>query len=124
MNLVPSTRLRSSVSGALFNPEAIGLNVVALISDQGSTFTQFVNDLGVTADKPHFEMSKQCFTNLDPLQLPKNARNNVIKYDLGSYDKIVTWAYKDNLYEKKQSLPIRTAQNLLRCTSMEMAFKR
>ena len=44
-----SHRLKDIVSDTLFHLESIGLNVIAFISDQGSNFMKFVNDLNVTA---------------------------------------------------------------------------
>ena len=56
---VRSGHLRTIISKVLFHLEEMGLNVVLVVSDQGSNFIRFFDEMGVTEDKPYFEMRKK-----------------------------------------------------------------
>jgi Transposase protein len=61
--------------------EAFGLNVIAIISDQGSNFYQLCNLLAVTIERPFFEFNgKPYFYLFDSPHLLKSIRNNLRKH--------------------------------------------
>ena len=61
--------------------ESIGLDVVVVMSDQGSNFHSLAKRLNVTPDQPWFiHNNKMYFLMFDPPHLIKCVRNNLMKY--------------------------------------------
>ena len=109
----PSSKLKEVIDEAIFQLESIGLTMLALVHDQGSTFYQFVQELGVTPGRPFFEMrGKQYFTIFDPPNLLKNVRNNLMKYSFNVNGKTAKWAHIKEFYNNEKKLAIRTAPTL------------
>ena len=73
-------KLEEIVDNALLQLEALGLKVVAIVSDQRANFIQYYNAMGVTEEKPFLEMrGKIYYTIFDPSHLLKSLRNNLMK---------------------------------------------
>ena len=88
-----SAKLESIVDEALVQLESIGLNVVGVVSDQGSNFSSFHDAMGVTVDRPYFEMhGKWYFTIFDPPHLLKSIRKNLLKYNFTFDRKTASWS--------------------------------
>ena len=106
-------KLKEIVDNALLQLEAIGLKVVAIVSDQGANFIQYYNAMGVTEEKPFLEMhGKIYYTIFDPPHLLKSLRNNLMKYNFLFDDKIASWSDIKSFFDKEQKLAIRTAPKL------------
>lgn len=74
------SRLKDIISKALLNLEAKGLQVISVISDQGSNFLSFADELKVIFDLPYFEMrGKKYHAIFDLPHLLKSLRNNLMK---------------------------------------------
>lgn len=71
---------------------SVGLEIKAIISDQGSNFLQLYKSLGVTDSSPYFEVSeKQYFIMFDPPHLLKSIRNNFFKYNVEFGNYAASW---------------------------------
>ena len=107
------TQLHTILDDALLHLESLGLNVVSVVSDQGSNFLKLVASLGVSPYHPYFEMrGTQCFTIFDPPHLLKSIRNNLMKYDFEFEGKIACWQDIKLIYDKDQKLPIRVSPKI------------
>ena len=108
-----SSQLKKILAEALNNLESLGLDVVSVVSDQGSNFLKLFKTLGVTEDRPFFYMQgKKYFTIFDPPHLLKSVRNNLMKYDVGFDGKVASSNDIKSFFEKDQKLPIRVAPKL------------
>lgn len=57
----------------------VGLYVTCCVTDQGPNFVKFSKDVGVSAEKPFFEVNNsKIFYMFDPPHLIKSVRNNLI----------------------------------------------
>lgn len=108
-----TTQLHTILDEALLHLESLGLNVVSVVSDQGSNFLKLFASLGVSPYHPYFEMrGKQYFTIFDPPHLLKSIRNNLMKYDFEFEGKIACWQDIKLFYDKDQKLPIRVSPKI------------
>ena len=104
--LCPPNKLKDIISEALLHLESMELNVVSVISDQGSNFLSLVNDLGVSSQQPYFEMiGRKYFVIFDPPHLLKSVRNNLIKYRFEFEGKQANWDHIKSFYQKEQKIP-------------------
>ena len=93
---------------------SVGLNVVAIISDQGANFQQLTRLLGVTTVKPYFEYhEKRYFYLFDPPHLLKSVRNNLQKYNF-VFDgtKTASWSDIAEFYRIDEQQRFRLAPKL------------
>ena len=88
-----------------------GLNVVALVCDQGSNNRSFIQNLEkVTIQKPFIKhVNKQLSVFYDPPHLLKNVRNNLTKADLKVGDTIVSWQHIVDFYNIDKGQMIQLA---------------
>ena len=108
-----SVNLKAILAEAIGHLEAMDLNVVSIVSDQGSNFLSFLNAMDVSEDKPYIEINnKRYLTILDPPHLIKSVRNNLMKYTFEFGDKVAQWGQIKLFFEKDQKLPIRMAPKL------------
>ena len=106
-------RLKDIISEALLHLESMGLNVVSIISDQGSNFLSFIQSQNVTAEEPYIQMrGKNYFVIFDPPHLLKSVRNNLLKYNFEFENKESNWDDIKSFYNKEQKQAIRTAPKL------------
>jgi hypothetical protein len=106
--------LKSLVFDCIEKLHSIGLNVVVVISDQGSNFLQLTKHLGVCPEKPYFEKGdKTYFYLFDPSHLIKSVRNNLNKYDF-CFDDNKTAKWKDivDFYKLDEQQRFRLAPKL------------
>ena len=91
-----------------------GLNVVALVCDQGSNNRSFIQNLEkVTIEKPFIKHgNKQVFVFYDPPYLLKNVRNNLKKADLKVGDNMVSWQHIVDFYNIDKVQMIQLAPKL------------
>ena len=91
----------------------MGLQVISIISDQGSNFLSFTQDQGVAVQRPFLEMrGKRYYIIFDPPHLLKSLRNNLLKYNFLFENKIASWDHIKTFYNKEREKPIRTAPKL------------
>ena len=88
--------------------ETIGLQVVALICDQGTNNRSFLHNLEeVTVEKPFIKCNnKKLFVFYDPPHLLKNIRNNLKKGGLQFDGEKVSWKYIVDFFKFDKSQPI------------------
>ncbi|CAB4032325.1 THAP domain-containing [Paramuricea clavata] len=88
----PTDTMEDIVKEAIDKLECIGLNVVVVMSAQGSNFYSLATRLKVTPDEPWFMHNGwKIFFIFDPPHLIKSVRNNFMKYSLrfGEHGKIL-----------------------------------
>lgn len=77
----------------------VGLNVLALVSDQGPNFYKFCNELGVNMDKPYFFIDEsKIYYIFDTPHLLKSTRNNLFKYDFKLGKNVIKKQYIEDLF--------------------------
>ena len=70
----------------------IGLNVLGVVSDIGSNFQMFVDEMGITPDYPWFvHNGKKILYIFDVPPIIKAIRNNLINYNFHFDDKVACW---------------------------------
>ena len=95
--------------------QAIGLNVVALICDQGSNNRSFLVKMGenVSVNRPYImHNDRKIFVIYDPPHLLKNVWNNLKKGDLNVNGNLVSWQHVVDFYYFDKSHEIRMAPKL------------
>lgn len=103
----------------------IGLNVRAVISDQGSNFLQLSKNLKITPLKPYFVVNSQhIYYMFDTPHLLKSLRNNLMKYKIHFEDRIADWNHIKFLYEKDSALKIRNAPKLTKMHIYPNSFQK
>lgn len=91
----------------------IGLNVRAVVADQGPNNRGLFNQLKVSKDKPYFFYNHQkVYCMFDPPHLLKSLRNNFRKYLMTVEGKPVRFHHVDNFYKYDKSRPLRLAPKL------------
>ena len=112
--LIKATILRSLTKQCIDKIDKTGLNVVALVCDQGSNNRSFIQHLEkVTIDKPYImHGNKQVFVFYDPPHLLKNVRNNLKKADLRVGEKIVSSQHIVDFYNIDKMQMIQMAPKL------------
>ena len=95
--------------------EKAGLIVKMITSDQGSNFEKTFKQLGVTVDKPFFEVDdKKLYVYRDPPHIIKNVRNFLEKSPVhvpNCYGK-ASWSHLQQLYYLDLENSIRQAHKL------------
>ena len=111
---IKATILRSLTKQCIDKIDKTGLNVVALVCDQGSNNRSFIQHLEkVTIEKPYImHGNKQVFVFYDPPHLLKNVRNNLKKADLRVGEKIVSWQHIVDFYNIDKMQMIQMAPKL------------
>lgn len=90
-----------------------GLNILAMISDQGSNFIKFTNNLQISAKKPYFLVNgRQIFYLFDVPHLLKSTRNNFLTYNFKIGDSYTDIKYLQEFYAKDKSKSYRLAPKL------------
>ena len=94
--------------------EAIGLDIMALICDQGNNNRQFLQTLEkVSIEKPYIvNNNKRVFVIYDPPHLLKNVWNNFMKSNYKYGDVEVRWQYIVDFYNRDKTMSIRMAPKL------------
>ena len=94
--------------------EGTGLNVVALICDQGSNNRSFLQGLEkVSVNQPYIRHNdKNIFVFYDPSHLLKNICNNLKKGNLYVDGKLVSWQHIVDFYHFDKSHEIQLAPKL------------
>lgn len=109
-----AVKVRNLLYKCLTKTTSIGLNVTAVVSDQGSNFYMLCNLLSVSVDKPFFEYNgKPYFYLFDPPHLLKSIRNNLQKHVFEFGDKQqALWAHICQLYDIDSAQHYRLAPRL------------
>lgn len=107
----------SSLKNVIFNSihklSLISFNVKAVISDLGTNFKMFADTVGVTPDKPYFNVGKSEISYIfDPPHLLIATRNNFFRYRFQSENKNADFKYLKNFYETDKMQTNRLAPKL------------
>lgn len=100
--------------------------VHALVSDMGSNFKQLSRELGISTQNTTFLVNGQKVLYIfDTPHLVKAIRNNLLKYNfLFDINKIVSWKYIVDFYNKDSKQWIKMAPNLTKCHLEPNGFQR
>ena len=111
---IKATILRSLTKQCIDKIDKTGLNVVALVCDQGSNNRSFIqHPEKVIIERPYImHGNKQVFVFYDPPHLLKNVRNNLKKADLRVGEKIVSWQHIVDFYNIDKMQMIQMAPKL------------
>ena len=111
---IKATILQSLTKMCISKLEATGLNVVALICDQGSNNRSFLQHMEhVSATQPYIRHNdKNIFVLYDPPHLLKNIRNNLKKGDFYVDRRLVSWHHIVDFYRFDKGHEIRLAPKL------------
>ena len=111
---VSASMLRSLTRNCIEKLQSIGLNVKAIVCDQGSNNRSFVEKAEkVSPDSPFFRVnSENIYVIYDPPHLVKNIRNNLMKHGFSHDGNSIDWIYIAKFYEFDKSNPVRMAPNL------------
>ena len=106
--------LQSLTRSCISKVTETGLNVVALVCDQGSNNRSFIQHLEkVTIDRPYLMYeNRKIFVFYDPPHLLKNVRNNLKKADLRIDEGVVSWQHIVDFYNFDKCQPIQMAPKL------------
>ena len=108
---VKSDCLQQLTRKCLDKLDEIGLQVKAIICDQGSNNRSFLQTLeGVSIKKPYLiHKNRKVYVVYDPPHLLKNVRNNFMKSNY-KYDNVeIKWQYIVDFYNIDQAMSIRMA---------------
>ena len=109
----PTDTMEDIVKEAIDKLECIGLNVVVVMSDQGSNFYSLAQRLKVTPEEPWFTHNgRKIFLMFDPPHLIKSVRNNLMKYSLRFGEHAASWKDVEAVYARDSALPIRSVPKL------------
>lgn len=76
-----------------------GIEVVAIVCDQGAANRTAQNKLGVTTEKPFFEiMERTIFCFYDFVHLIKSVRNNLLVSNIFIDDEVISWSVLNKLF--------------------------
>ncbi|KAK7457998.1 hypothetical protein BaRGS_00039119 [Batillaria attramentaria] len=106
--------LHSLILDCISRVEEAGLNVKAVVADQGSNNRNaFSVGLGVTEEEPFFVFNgKKVFVMFDPPHLLKNVRNNLKNTGFTVEDEEVSWEHVVEFYKFDKMNPVRMAPRL------------
>ena len=93
---IKASVLQTLTKSCITKLQAIGLNVGALICDQGSNNRSFLGKMGenVSVNRPYIMYNdRKIFVIYDPPHLLKNVRNNLKKGDLNVNGNLVSWQH-------------------------------
>jgi len=91
----------------------IGLKILGLVSDQGSTFSKMFREWGVSSSQPFVNISgNRVLVFPDPPHLLKNMRNMLFHNDVVHSGGTAKWCYITQLFEKDSSKVYRLAPRL------------
>ena len=111
---IRSKMLQSLTKACITKLTEVGLNVVALVCDQGSNNRSFLQQLErVSITKPYIEHNgKKIFIFYDPPHLLKNVRNNLKRADLQVGDNMASWQHIVDFYNFDKMQMIQMAPKL------------
>ena len=106
--------LKSLLVQAITKLTSIGLNVILVVSDQGSNNQNLYNtQLKVSEEKPYFYVNdKKIFVMYDPPHLLKSVRNNLHSHGFEVDGHDILWEHIQDFFEKDSSKSVRLAPKL------------
>lgn len=106
--------------------KSIGLNILAITSDQGPNFLKLVkSNLKLTVEKPYFFVDNTpIFYLFDVPHLLKSTRNNFFSYDFKLDDGVTKKCYLDAMYNLDKTKQFRLAPKLTDDHLNPNAFKK
>ena len=111
---ISASMLKTLTRSCIEKVSSVGLDVRALICDQGSNNRSFLEKgEKVSIEKPFFEVGeKKVFVIYDPPHLLKNIRNNLKKHGFKCGENVIDWKYIEHFYDFDKKLGIRMAPKL------------
>ena len=101
----PTDAMEDIVKEAIDKLECIGLNVVVVMSDQGSNFYSLAQRLKVTPDEPWFTHNgRKIFLMFDPPHRIESVRNNLMKYSLRFGEHVASWKDVEAVYARAEEV--------------------
>lgn len=105
--------LKNIIYKCILKLTSISFNVRVMISDMGSNFKSFADNVGVTPENPYFKVgTKEIIYMFDPPHLLKSTRNNFFNYRLVSEDKIIESKHLKQFYNSDAQRTHRLAPKL------------
>lgn len=111
-NAMPGAALKDIVIDVLTKIRQTGFIPKVLVCDRGQNNISMRRLLGVTTEKPFFEMEGERIFLHDPPHLLKATRNNLKKFDFLQGDKIYKWGHIREFYDKDKDMVPRMAPKL------------
>lgn len=115
---VGHTLTSASIMAKLLNSiimqlKAVQIIVKAVVCDQGTSNVSLAQQLGITVEKPFFEvLGERVYFIFDVPHLVKTTRNNVQAHKLLIGNEVVDWSYIEHLYKSTHELRLRLAPKL------------
>ena len=108
-----SDLLKEILKEAFHHLESLGLNIVALVGDQGSNLQKFLAREKVTKEQPFIELDVlHYFIINDPPHLLKPVSYNLIKYKFSFRGRTGQWDEIKHFFRTEQHLQTKMAQKL------------
>ncbi|XP_049516658.1 uncharacterized protein LOC119437561 isoform X2 [Dermacentor silvarum] len=93
--------------------KAVRITVKAVICDQGTSNVSLAQQLGITIEKPFFEvLGERVYFIFDVPHLIKTTRNNIQAHELLIGNEVVNWSHVEHLYKSTHELRLRLAPKL------------
>lgn len=106
-NVMNSEHLKNKIKDNISYCNEIGINIRAIVCDQGSNNRSALKLLGTNSTQPYFYFnSKKIFVIYDVPHLFKSIRNTLIKSDISFEGGVASWKVPEEIYniEKHQSV--------------------
>ena len=112
-NAIPSASLKDIIEEAISHLQECGINVCALVCDQGANNIRLFSLLGATSANPYFTKNdKKIYTIYDPPHLLKSLRRNLMKHNLVVTSGIVSFDHVIQFYNYDKTKQRRLAPKL------------
>ncbi|XP_042150095.1 uncharacterized protein LOC120847938 isoform X4 [Ixodes scapularis] len=109
----PSSVIRSLLISLIRELKTVDFTVKAVVCDQGASNVSLANQLGVSADKPFFEVdNERVYFIFDVPHLIKTTRNNLQAHKLCIGDEVIEWSHIVELYRSTHEMRLRLAPKL------------
>ncbi|XP_042147120.1 uncharacterized protein LOC121836326 isoform X3 [Ixodes scapularis] len=109
----PSSVIRSLLISLIRELKTVDFTVKAVVCDQGASNVSLANQLGVSADKPFFEVDNEhVYFIFDVPHLIKTTRNNLQAHNLCIGDEVIEWSHIVELYRSTHEMRLRLAPKL------------
>lgn len=109
----PSSVIRNLLISLIQELKTVGFTVKAVVCDQGSSIVCLANQLGMSVQKPFFEVeNERVYFIFDVPHLIKTTRNNLQAHKLCIGSEVVDWTYIVQLYRSNHEMRLRLAPKL------------
>ncbi len=110
---VKGPKLKDILEKAILELINVGLDVVALCTDQGSNFDSFLKSCGVTKERPYLVIGGRIiYVFSDPPHVLKSTRNCLARYDIHTSTGVAKWRVIKEFYELDKKCRVRSCPKL------------